>query len=78
MIIFHGFILMILGMGVVFLFLELLVLVLKASAYVVPKFSYLIPDPEPVNAGKKKATKAGDEGAAIAAAIAAAVAASRK
>lgn len=64
-------ILMGVGMGTVFAFLVLLAFVLAGSAHVVPKLSFMMPDPEPAKP-KAPAPKA-DDGASIALAIAAAL-----
>ena len=64
-------ILMGVGMGTVFAFLVLLAFVLAGSAHVVPKLSFMMPDPEPAKP-KAPAPKA-DDGAGVALAIAAAL-----
>lgn len=64
-------ILMGVGMGTVFAFLVLLAFVLAGSAHVVPKLSFMMPDPEPAKP-KAPAPKA-DDGASVALAIAAAL-----
>lgn len=65
----QGLVLLVSGMGIVYLFLAILVLVTIGAAKVVPRFAYLLPDEAP----KKKpapAAKASDDDAAIALAIA--------
>lgn len=64
-------ILMGVGMGTVFAFLVLLAFVLAGSAHVVPKLSFMMPDPEP--AKPKAPAPKSDDGASIALAIAAAL-----
>ncbi len=67
----QGFILMLTGMGAVYLFLVILTFVTKGAATVVPKLAFMLPDPEPAKP-KAVAPKA-DDGASIALAIAAAL-----
>ena len=67
----QGFILMLTGMGAVYLFLCILILVMKGAAKVVPKLAFMLPDPEP--AKPKAAAPKTDDGASIALAIAAAL-----
>ena len=67
----QGFILMLTGMGAVYLFLCILILVMKGAAKVVPKLAFMLPDPEP--AKPKAAAPKADDGASIALAIAAAL-----
>lgn len=64
-------ILMGVGMGTVFAFLVLLAFVLAGSAHIVPKLSFMMPDPEP--AKPKAPAPKSDDGASIALAIAAAL-----
>ena len=67
----QGLLLMGVGMGTVFAFLVLLSVVLALSAHVVPKLSFMMPDPGPAKP-KAPAPKA-DDGASIALALAAAL-----
>ena len=67
----QGFILMLTGMGAVYLFLTILIFVMKGAAKVVPKLAFMLPDPEP--AKPKAAAPKADDGASIALAIAAAL-----
>ena len=62
--------LMVLGMGVVFAFLSLLVVIMNLLAKVLPRLSFLLPDPEPP---KPKARPAPPADGAVALAIAAAL-----
>lgn len=65
----QGVVLLVAGMGIVYAFLAILVLVTTLSAKVIPRFSYLLPDEAP----KKKlapAARAADDDAAVALAIA--------
>ncbi len=50
----QGLVLMVAGMGIVFVFLALLVWVMSRAAKIVPRFNHILPDPEP----KKKAVAA--------------------
>ena len=68
----QGFILMLAGMGAVYVFLCILILVMKGAAHVVPKLAFMLPDPEPAKP-KTVAKPASDDGAAVALAIAAAL-----
>lgn len=70
-VVFQGFILMLAGMGAVYIFLSILILAMKGAALVVPKLAFLLPDPEP--AKPKAAAPKTDDGAAIAVALAAAL-----
>ena len=67
----QGLILMATGMAAVYLFLTILIFVMKGAALVVPKLAFMLPDPEP--AAPKAAAPKTDDGAAIAVAIAAAM-----
>ena len=67
----QGFILMLTGMGAVYLFLTILIFVMKGAAKVVPKLAFMLPDPEP--AKPKAVAPKTDDGASIALAIAAAL-----
>ena len=68
----QGFILMLTGMGAVYLFLVILIFVMKGAAKVVPKLAFMLPDPEPAKPKAAPAPKT-DDGACIALAIAAAL-----
>ena len=50
----QGLVLLVSGMGIVYMFLTLLVWVMNRSAQIVPKFNHILPDDEP----KKKARPA--------------------
>ena len=65
----QGVVLMIAGMGIVYLFLTLLIYVTRGSCAVVSKFDSIIPDDQPK---KKPAAKAAndDENVALAIAVA--------
>ncbi len=67
----QGFILMLTGMGAVYLFLTILIFVMKGAAKVVPGLAFMLPDPEPPK--PKAAAPKADDGASIALAIAAAL-----
>ncbi len=74
----QGLVLLVAGMGIVFLFLALLVYVMNGASRVIPRFNHILPDEEP----KKKPravtkTVVHDDGALVAVAIAAAVARAR-
>jgi len=43
----QGLVLLVAGMGIVFLFLSLLVWVMNRSAQIVPRFNHILPDDEP-------------------------------
>ncbi len=63
-------ILMVIGMGVVFAFLSLLVVVMNLLAKVLPRLAFLMPDPEPPKPRTRPAPPAeGDIALAIAAAL---------
>ncbi len=69
----QGLVLLVSGMGIVFLFLALLVWVMNRSAAIVPRFNHILPDDEPKKKMRPAAKVAGDdETALIAIAIAAA------
>jgi len=76
----QGLVLLVSGMGIVYLFLSLLVWVMNHSTQIVQRFNYILPDDEP---RKKKprpalaATRAGNSGEQIAVAIAVASAKAR-
>lgn len=71
----QGLVLMGAGMGIVFVFLYLLVVVMRGIAIVVPRFNHLLPDIVP-KTPRADPIRSGDD-AAVAVAIAAAVAHSR-
>ena len=65
----QGVVLLVSGMGIVYIFLAILVLVTTGAAKVIPRFNHILPDEAP----KKKpapAAKATDDDLAIALAIA--------
>ena len=65
----QGLVLLVSGMGIVYIFLAILVLVTTGASKIVPKFNHILPDEAP----KKKpapAAKPTDDDAAIALAIA--------
>ncbi len=65
----QGVVLLVAGMGIVFIFLAILVLVTTGASKVIPRFNHILPDEAP----KKKpapAAKATDDDLAIALAIA--------
>lgn len=72
----QGLVLMGAGMGIVYVFLYLLVLVMRGIALVVPRFNHLLPDDAPKTIAKPVMKT--DDGTAVAVAIAAAVARSRE
>jgi sodium pump decarboxylase gamma subunit len=65
----QSLILMATGMGAVFSFLVILIVVMTLMAKVTPKLSFMLPDPEPP-APKKPAAAADDEAVAVAIAVA--------
>lgn len=71
----QGMVLLVAGMGIVFLFLILLVGVMSGSAKIIPRFNHILPDEAP----KKRPAPAAaqDDGVMIAVAIAAAAARAR-
>lgn len=66
----QGLILMATGIGAVFLFLIILVLVLKGFEYISPRLAFILPDPLPKAPAKKKSV---DSNSAIALAVAVAL-----
>jgi oxaloacetate decarboxylase gamma subunit len=75
----QGLVLLVSGMGIVYLFLSLLVWVMNRSAEIVPRFNHILPDDEP----KKKtrpapaAAHAAHDDALVAVALAAVAAQAR-
>ncbi len=71
-----GLMLMLIGMGTVFIFLYLLVALMRLIALVMPRFDHLLPATEaPVSKSRptsREAAQTGDEGAILAIAVAAA------
>jgi len=70
----QGLVLLVSGMGIVFLFLSLLVWVMNRSARIVQRFNHILPDDAPKknkNRPSLAAASAGSEGEQIAVAIAA-------
>ena len=70
----QGLVLMVTGVGIVFLFLSLLVAVLSVSAKIIPRFNHILPDEmAKLRTQKNGAPKVhADDGIAIAIALAAA------
>lgn len=69
----QGLLLMAAGMIGVFAFLIILLFITKFTGKVLPKLSYMLPDPEPVAPKKKKAAAApssSNEAVAVAVAVA--------
>jgi len=78
MLVMQGLILMVVGISIVWLFLGVLVLVIKASGMIVPRFSHILPDDEPAAQAPADAPPTQDEAAAVAIAIAAAAMETRR
>jgi len=72
----QGLVLLVSGLGIVFLFLSLLVWVMNRSAEIVPKFNHILPEEEPKKKSRPAAAAARDDDL-VAVAIAAAVARAR-
>ncbi|MDR2849957.1 MAG: OadG family protein [Verrucomicrobiota bacterium] len=68
----QGLVLLVAGMGIVYLFLSLLVWVMDRSSKVISRFSYILPDEEPKKKPRAAVKPAGDATEVIAVAIAAA------
>ena len=64
----QGLVLLIAGMGIVFLFLTLLVFVTNGASKIIPKFNHILPDEAPKK--KPAPAAAASDDAAIALAIA--------
>ncbi|MFO7937220.1 MAG: OadG family protein [Kiritimatiellia bacterium] len=69
----QGLVLLLAGMGIVFAFLSVLVCVMSASAKIIPKFNYILPDATPKKR-PAKSSSANSDNTEIAIAIAAAAA----
>ncbi len=67
----QGLVLLVSGMGIVYLFLALLVWVMNRSAKIVPRFNHILPDEEPKKKPRKSAAAPAADDAAIAVALAA-------
>ena len=68
----QGLILMVTGMTAVFIFLILLVFIVKGFEFIAPKIAFILPDPEPPKPKAKPVAAPAADNAAIALAIAAA------
>ena len=69
----QGLVLLVSGMGIVFVFLTLLVFVMNHSSKLVVRFNHILPDDEPKKKPRTVAKEAAhDDGAIIAIAVAAA------
>ena len=68
----QGLVLMIVGVGIVWMFLEILVLVLKLSAMIVPRFNHLLPENEPKTQVPAASTSIHADAATVAIIVAAA------
>lgn len=73
----QGLVLLVSGMGIVYLFLALLVWVMNRSAQVVPKFNHILPDEAPKKKPRASAQASGAAQDDIPLAIALAVASAR-
>ena len=73
----QGLVLMAAGMSIVYVFLYVMVLVMRLTAWVVPRFNHLLPDAAPKGAPRAATAPARRDDAAIAVAIAAVVARNR-
>jgi len=69
----QGLVLLIAGMGIVFAFLAMLVLVMSATSKVIPKLNHILPDEQPRKRPANRSASSHDD-TAIAIAIAAAAA----
>ena len=49
----QGFVLLVAGVTIVFLFLSLLVVVMSVSSKIIPRFNHILPDDEPKVRAKK-------------------------
>lgn len=74
----QGLVLLVAGMGIVYLFLTLLVWVMNRSSAIVVKFNHILPDDEPKKAKKPRADPAKHRGDDAEIAVALAVAAARR
>ena len=68
----QGLLILTAGMGLVIVFLLVMILVMDASAVIVPKFNYLLPDPVVRKAATPSVVAAGSADVAVAIAAAAA------
>lgn len=68
-----GILLMVIGMGTVFVFLAIMVCAIKISARVSAPFAHLIPEPTPKGKPKKKPAAAAADDATLLTVISAAV-----
>lgn len=66
----QGLVLMVAGMGIVYLFLTVLIFVAKYSSAFVAKFDHIIPQEAPKKAPKKAAASDDDANVALAIAVA--------
>ena len=66
----QGVVLLVSGMGIVFIFLVILVLVTTGASKIVPKFNHILPDEAPKKKPAPAAAKATDDDLAVALAIA--------
>jgi len=66
----QGLVLLVAGMGIVFLFLMLLVFVMNHSSKLVVRFNHILPDDEPKKKPRVVAAKADDTAIAISIAVA--------
>lgn len=71
----QGLVLLIAGMGIVYVFLMVLVVVMNQMAKIIPHFNYVIPDDEPKKKARSVAAPSSDDAAL---AVAVAVAYSKK
>ena len=67
----QGLVLLVAGMGIVYVFLALLVWVMNRSATIVPRFNHILPDEEPKKRARP-AARVDDDAVLVAIAIAAA------
>ena len=70
----QGLVLLVAGMGIVYLFLFLLVWVMNRAASTIPRFNHILPDEEPKKKSRPAVRHAHHDDAVIAVALAAIVA----
>lgn len=76
----QGLVLLVAGMGIVYLFLALLVWVMNRAAQIIPRFNHILPDDEPRKKARPSRAQehhAAHDDAQVAVAVAAAAAHSR-
>ena len=66
----QGLVLLVAGVGIVFAFLQVLVIIVSGASKIIPKFNHILPDEEPKKKPRPAASASDDAAIALAIAVA--------